>query len=112
MGFDLKYGVVDTEHGDIPDDEPVIGSAPATSRRSARSTALPEAVDQGGSSRRRQPGIIAENLVQCAARWQEGHPDRLKIPDRSAAALADGGEPPNPDEPCRSSRASRTTGTG
>jgi hypothetical protein len=94
MGFDLKYGVVTTEHGEIPDDEPVIVFRARDVKTLGVLTHYLKLCDQGGSPDRHLR-IIAENLVQFA-RWQEGHPGRLRIPDseRSRAWLDEGSAEP------------------
>jgi hypothetical protein len=85
MGYDGKYGRVTTEHGDIPEDEPVIvfrGHDPFVPAMLGYYLALCET---GGAPQRHQDlvtGRIAE-IVQ----WQREHPGEVKVPtsERSRA---------------------------
>ena len=93
MGFDLKYGVVTTEHGEIPDDEPVIMFRARDALTLGVLAHYLKLCD--GISPVRHLRIIAENLARFA-QWQEEHPDRVKIPDseRSRAWLDEGSAEP------------------
>jgi hypothetical protein len=91
MAFDLKYGRVTTEHGDIPDDEPVIVFR-------ARDAFVPRLLEfyaaacADGGSPQRHLDLIAGTKAAVKA-WQREHPDRVRTPDseRSREWLA--GEP-------------------
>lgn len=79
MGFDRKYGKVTTEHGDIPDDEPVVVFR-------ARDVQTPSVLRQylhfcgeGGSPQRHL--TLIEESITLFEKWQENNPDKVKIPD-------------------------------
>lgn len=79
MGYDGKYGKVTTEHGNIPDDEPVfVFRARDVNTRAVLGHYL-KVCDQGGSPIRHLR-IVAEALARFA-RWQEEHPSRVRVPD-------------------------------
>jgi hypothetical protein len=89
MGYDVKYGTVTTEHGNIPVDEPVVVFR-------ARDCLVPTLLayyaalcrDVGSPERHLQlVGKSAELIEQ----WQAQHPEQLRIPDseRSRAWLPD-----------------------
>jgi hypothetical protein len=87
LGYDLKYGKVTTEHGDIPDDEPVIvfRARDVTALElltAARYMAL------GSGSPQRHLDLFDAVHRQFEA-WQEAHPDKVRVPDseRSRAWL-------------------------
>ena len=92
MGFDLKYGRVTTEHGEIPDDEPVIVFR-------ARDALTPKLIGiywnlcQAAGSPQRHLDIINENHERFDA-WQDANPDKVRTPDseRSREWLQD--QPP------------------
>lgn len=82
MGFDAKYGRVTTEHGDIPDDEPVLIlrgrdlAVPRTIayyRRVCKMMGSPEAHLQ-----------IARDAEHYIEGWQRYHQDRTKVPTSAA----------------------------
>lgn len=79
MGYDRKYGKVTTEHGDIPDDEPVIVFR-ARDRMMLRLLGHYMKLCDDGGSPDRHLRIIAENLVRFAT-WQEQHLDEVRTPD-------------------------------
>lgn len=79
MGFDRKYGKVTTEHGDIPDDEPVVVFR-------ARDVQTPSVLRQylhfcreSGSPERHL--TLIEESITLFEKWQENNPDKVKIPD-------------------------------
>lgn len=79
MGFDRKYGKVTTEHGDIPDDEPVLvlrGRDAATPGALQMYETLCAAL---GSPERHL------NLIRTARHaiedWQREHPFEVRVPD-------------------------------
>lgn len=89
MGYDRKYGRVTTEHGDIPDDEPVIVFR-------ARDRLTPKLLayylllcSKAGTPRRHLELILDSN--DLFRTWQEANPDRVRMPDseRSRAWLSD-----------------------
>ncbi len=82
MGYDGKYGKITTEHGSIPDDEPVMVFR-------ARDRLTPALIEhyavmcqQAGS-----PAFHVD-LVHAAAdrflEWQEQHPGMTRVPDSAA----------------------------
>lgn len=89
MGYDRKYGKVTTEHGDIPDDEPVIVFR-------GRDMIVPTLLDEYLS-------LCAHNdspqyhldMIQATRQlildWQEKNPDKVRIPDseRSKAWISE-----------------------
>jgi len=89
VGYDRKYGKVTTEHGDIPDDEPVIVFR-------GRDKMVPAMIDQylylcrAGGSPQRHLDLVTESQRQIVA-WQETHPDGTRTPDseRSRAWMGD-----------------------
>lgn len=82
MGADGKYGRVTTEHGTIPDDEPVIVFR-------ARDRLTPEVIEhyaqlcgQAGS-----PDFHVSRVLSAARsfrQWQQEHPDQVRTPDSAA----------------------------
>lgn len=79
MGYDTKYGRVITEHGDIPDDEPVIVfRARDITTTSLLAHYLKICAKEG--SPRRHLHIIIETLERFRV-WQMNNPDRVKVPD-------------------------------
>lgn len=87
MGYDRKYGKVTTEHGNIPDDEPVIVFRARDVRTRGVLAHYLKLCEQGGSPVRHLR-LVAEQLARFT-RWQEENPDRVKEPDseRSRAWL-------------------------
>ena len=79
MGYDRKYGRVTTEHGEIPEDEPVIVFR-------ARDRLLPKVLAYyrlfcwKAGSPRRHLGMIDDSVVAIEA-WQAKHPDQVRTPD-------------------------------
>jgi hypothetical protein len=79
MGYDRKYGKVTTEHGDIPDDEPVIVF------RARDRLVLPvlgaylELCKHEGSPQRHLDTITRN--IHTFADWQEANPDKVRTPD-------------------------------
>jgi hypothetical protein len=83
MGYDGKYGKVTTEHGSIPDDEPVIVfRARDTNTRAVLAHYL-KLCDQGGSPPRHLR-LITEALHKFT-HWQELHPDEVRVPDSKSS---------------------------
>lgn len=79
MGWDRKYGKVTTEHGDIPEDEPVIVFR-------ARDITTPDLLAyymmrcvKKGSPRRHLHIILA--TIDEFRKWQKDNPDKVKVPD-------------------------------
>jgi hypothetical protein len=87
MGTDGKYGRVTTEHGDIPDDEPVIVFR-ARDRLTMPLLEYYQQLCQGAGSPQRHLELIGKTHDEFG-RWQEAHPDQVRTPDseRSRAWL-------------------------
>lgn len=79
MGFDGKYGQVTTEHGDIPDDEPVIVFRARDRQLPTTLQAYWELCEASGSPQRHL-GLISDTIVRVRA-WQREHPDQVRQPD-------------------------------
>lgn len=83
MGFDAKYGKVTTEHGDIPDDEPVFVLR-ARDMATVSTLQTYETICAAlGSPQRHLDGIVAARRGIHA--WQQEHQDRMKVPDSEAS---------------------------
>jgi len=89
MGFDRKYGRVTTEHGDIPDDEPVIVFR-------ARDITTPDVLAyylmrcvKKGSPKRHLDIIVS--TIELFRDWQHENLEQVKVPDseRSRAWMSD-----------------------
>jgi hypothetical protein len=89
MGYDRKYGKVTTEHGEIPDDEPVIVFRARDRLTCPLLSAYYELCRKAGSLQRHLE--ITEANYATFADWQEGHPDQVRTPDseRSRAWMAE-----------------------
>lgn len=81
MGYDNKYGAVTTEHGSIPDDEPVFVFR-------SQDALLPEVLShyrqlcaEAGSPQRHLV-LIDEGRARVEA-WQDGH--RTRVPDSESS---------------------------
>jgi hypothetical protein len=83
MGYDGKYGKVTTEHGDIPDDEPVIVFR-AQDRFSADVLRFYRELCKENGSPQRHLNLIAMTQAKFAA-WQEVHANRVKVPDSESS---------------------------
>lgn len=79
MGRDGKYGRVTTEHGDIPDDEPVIVFRARDEHTRAVLAHYLKLCDQGGSTMRHLR-LVAEALA-VFTRWQEKNPEKMRTPN-------------------------------
>lgn len=79
MGYDSKYGKVTTEHGDIPDDEPVIVFRAQDKLSTDVLTAYYWLCEENGSPERHLK-LIKATQAQFGA-WQEAHKQQVKIPD-------------------------------
>lgn len=79
MGYDGKYGRVTTEHGDIPDDEPVI----VFRARDLMTKGLLERYDQlcreAGSPQRHLD--LIEKTYNTFLDWQRDNPGKVRVPD-------------------------------
>jgi hypothetical protein len=82
MGYDSKYGKVVTEHGDIPDDEPVIVCRARDLCTVAMLGYYREVCRLSGSSPFHL-GLVMKVMSEFAA-WQGEHPDRTRVPDSEA----------------------------
>lgn len=79
MGWDRKYGKVTTEHGDIPDDEPVIiFRAHDVTTPNILAYYMMQCIKKG-SPKRHLHIILA--TIDAFRDWQEKNPDKLKVPD-------------------------------
>ena len=89
MGYDRKYGKVTTEHGDIPDDEPVIVFRARDAMLCSVINFYAEACKVHGSPQRHL--ALIRGAVTRIARWQAEHPDQVHQPDseRSRAWMGD-----------------------
>ena len=82
MGYDGKYGKIATEHGSIPDDEPVI----VFRARDALACPLLSAY-YGLCEKKGSPEFhlaLIEQTYKTFADWQEAHPDQVRTPDSAA----------------------------
>ena len=79
MGYDSKYGKVTTEHGDIPDDEPVIVFR-AQDKLSADVLAAYHRLCAENGSPERHLNLIAATQARFKV-WQRAHKQQVKIPD-------------------------------
>lgn len=79
MGTDSKYGRVVTEHGEIPDDEPVIVFR-------ARDVTTPDLLAYylmrcvKKDSPKRHLDLIVSTIERFRS-WQREHPDQVRTPD-------------------------------
>lgn len=79
MGYDLKYGAVTTEHGDIPAGEPVIvfrardGLAPGVLAHYAQ-------LCRDAGSPDFHVALALEN-ERAFRQWQEENPQQVRVPD-------------------------------
>ena len=79
MGYDRKYGIVTTEHGDIPADEPVIVFR---ARDITTDKLLPYYVNlvmKAGSPLRHIQLVHATHLR--FREWRRDNPDKVRTPD-------------------------------
>jgi hypothetical protein len=79
VGYDGKYGKVTTEHGDIPDDEPVIVFR-ARDKMVAPMLKFYLELCATNSSPPRHLSLIQRAAAEIA-RWQSEHPDQVRQPD-------------------------------
>lgn len=78
MGIDRKYGLVTTERGDIPDDEPVIvfrGRDQALVPLLQTYVTLCAAL----GSPQRHLNLVQESREKIR-QWQQDHPHRVQVP--------------------------------
>lgn len=79
MGFDVKYGRVTTEHGDIPDDEPVIiFRARDVTTPDLLAYYLMRCVKKGSPTRHLE---IILSTINTFRDWQNSNPDKVRVPD-------------------------------
>lgn len=83
MGYDGKYGKVTTEHGDIPDDEPVIVFRARDIRTRGVLAHYLKLCDEGKSPIRHLR-LVSETLARFI-RWQEENPDKVRVPTSAAS---------------------------
>lgn len=87
MGFDRKFGVVTTERGNIPRDEPVFVIR-------AADVAAAEAIDGYAAAAAAVGadeallGPVRERARQVRE-WQCAHPERVKVPDTAPGQIRD-----------------------
>lgn len=85
MGYDRKFGRVTTEHGDIPEDEPVFvirgkdAAAPMAISHYADAAVMVGASDEFVDEVRR--------AVETVCAWQADHLDRIRAPDNTPEQL-------------------------
>jgi hypothetical protein len=79
MGFSSKYGKVTTEHGDIPDDEPVIVFRARDEKTCPLISHYYNQCLDGGSPGRHLE--LIEATYTRFADWQEANPDKVRTPD-------------------------------
>ncbi len=84
MGYEKKYGQVSTEHGDIPDDEPVFVLRAQDQAMVATLDAYLSMCSGLGSPQRHLNGI--QEAREKVRAWQEEHPDRVKVPQSRSLA--------------------------
>lgn len=89
MGIDLKYGRVTTEHPGPDEDEPVIIFR-------AQDKEVPKLLDEyydrceAAGSPEHHLAAIMETKVRIE-RWQQEHPDRVRVPNSNRWAERTGG---------------------
>lgn len=86
MGYDSKYGKVTTEHGDIPDDEPVIVFRSRDRHLPAVLAHYRELVtgqDGGEPSPQRHIDLVDGTKARVED-WQREHADLVRTPARGA----------------------------
>ena len=79
MGYDGKYGKVTTEHGEIPDDEPVIVFRARDGQVPAMLDRYLELCAAAGSPPRHLD--LVHRSQAAITRWQHEHPDQVRVPD-------------------------------
>jgi hypothetical protein len=79
MGFDGKYGRVTTEHGDIPEDEPVIVFR-AQDKLLPMVLAFYKTCCKSSGSPERHLDLIDESY-EGVVQWQTDNQDKVKQPD-------------------------------
>lgn len=79
MGFDRKYGRITTEHGDIPDDEPVIVFR-ARDRLTPKLIGIYWNLCKEAGSPQRHLDLINSTHDQFD-NWQDANPDKVRTPD-------------------------------
>lgn len=89
MGYDGKYGKVTTEHGDIPDDEPVIVFRARDKIVPAMLRFYMEMCEANGSPGRHID--LIQGTQRQITQWQLDHKDQVRQPDseRSRAWMGD-----------------------
>lgn len=79
MGYDRKYGKVTTEHGDIPDDEPVIVfRARDIITTDLLAYYLAQCARKGSPIRHLQ---LIIGSIKLFGQWQLDNPHKVKVPD-------------------------------
>ncbi len=85
MGFDVKYGNVTTEFGNIPDDEPVIVfRARDVTTPDLLAYYLMRCVKKGSPQRHLEILLTAINRFR---EWQAANPDKVRVPDSERSRL-------------------------
>jgi hypothetical protein len=79
MAVDRKYGRVDTEHGDLPDDMPVVVLLARDNQSVPALVEYRSYCEQAGSPQRHLD-LITGTIEQFMA-WQLAHPDQVRVPD-------------------------------
>lgn len=83
MGRDGKYGLITTEHGYIPEDEPVIVFRARDQHLPELLTAYWEMCQRGGSPQRHLALIDA--ATETVLDWQDANPDLVRVPDSESS---------------------------
>lgn len=79
MGYDSKYGRVTTEHGDIPEDEPVIVFR-ARDKITCEMLGIYWNLCKDAGSPKRHLDLIKETHDTFVS-WQKANPDKVRTPD-------------------------------
>jgi hypothetical protein len=89
MGYDRKYGKVTTEHGDIPDDEPVIVFRARDRNVPAMLDFYMQLCDENGSPARHIE--LVEGSKRQIVAWQTDNRGEVRTPDSERSRAWMGG---------------------
>jgi hypothetical protein len=79
MGYDRKYGIVTTQNGDIPEDEPVIVFRGRDRLLPAVLNIYMELCEIADSPERHIE--LVSGTYEVVSAWQRANPDKVKTPD-------------------------------